>query len=292
MAFEQFLLTLRRLGGTPSLDERATEAVKDAAETLQTVPDVDRSSLARTIREHPSWVPILGLCVALSQEQLKNVLRYRLGSSGWRTLATTRAEELIELLDSEFGLVERISAERHRQWSFADILAERQASRSRAGGAIGRGRALEDEVERIVEGLGLPRTMRTRFVGRGGETSPCDLAIPGGGNQAQIVCAIKGFDSTGSKLSDAAGEIERMATVRQPRQFVYAVVDGIGWLSRQADLRRIYTLADRRPVFCLDTRRLQPGLVRGCPPSRPPLSLHHRSLVTPRPPFGQSKASV
>jgi hypothetical protein len=31
-----------------------------------------------------------------------------------------------------------------------------------------------------------------------------------------------------------------MTRVRLPRQYVFAVVDGIGWLSRKADLKRIY----------------------------------------------------
>ena len=39
-----------------------------------------------------------------------------------------------------------------------------------------------------------------------------------------------------------------MAAVRDPRQFVYAVIDGIGWLSRQADLRRIHTLWTERDI--------------------------------------------
>lgn len=35
-----------------------------------------------------------------------------------------------------------------------------------------------------------------------------------------------------------------MANVRLPTQFVMAAVDGIGWKSRAADLRRIYGLRD------------------------------------------------
>lgn len=58
-----------------------------------------------------------------------------------------------------------------------------------------------------------------------------------------IVCAAKGFDSTGSKLGDAVREIEAMAAVRAPTQFVLAVVDGIGWHRRESDLRRIFELA-------------------------------------------------
>ena len=44
------------------------------------------------------------------------------------------------------------------------------------------------------------------------------------------------------------GEIEEMAAVRTPTQFVLAVVDGIGWHRRQADLGRIYALYSRRLI--------------------------------------------
>jgi hypothetical protein len=62
------------------------------------------------------------------------------------------------------------------------------------------------------------------------------------------VCGAKGFDSTGSKLTDAVRELEEMAETRLPRQFVFAVVDGMGWLSRRADLRRIHALLESRAI--------------------------------------------
>lgn len=71
-----------------------------------------------------------------------------------------------------------------------------------------------------------------------------------------IAIAAKGFNSTGSKLTDAAREIEAMADVRQPRQFVYAVVDGIGWYGRKADFRRIYDLRAERRIDGLYTLSL------------------------------------
>src|SRR5262249_54209551 len=128
------------------------------------------------------------------------------------------------------------------------------ASRRSARRAIARGRKLEDDVEAVVTALGLPYRLRTRFVGRGGRTAPCDLAIPTDGEEAVIVCAVKGFNSTGSKLTDAMREIEEMAEVRGPRQFVYAVVDGIGWLGRQSDLRKIHALAAHRSIDGLFSR--------------------------------------
>jgi hypothetical protein len=60
--------------------------------------------------------------------------------------------------------------------------------------------------------------------------------------EPEIVVVAKGFDSTGSKLTDAVREIEEIAEVRLPRQYVMAVIDGIAWKSRMADLRRIYAL--------------------------------------------------
>lgn len=215
---------------------------------------LNRDALALLIASKPEFVPILGSIVGLSQEQLKNILRFNLGTSSWRLLAKSRSHDVIAMLDEELGLVPQIEIERHRSWSYADILFERVASKSRAGLAIGRGRRLEDDVEALVKGAGLSYEVRSRFSGRAGRTAPCDVAIPSAGDKALIVAAVKGFDSTGSKLTDAVREIEQMAEVRDPRQFVYAVVDGIGWLSRQADLRRIHQLWVEKSINGLFTR--------------------------------------
>jgi len=59
---------------------------------------------------------------------------------------------------------------------------------------------------------------------------------------------VKGFDSTGSKLSDAAREIEQMVDVKTARQFIFAVVDGQGWMRRHGDLRRIYDLWTKKLI--------------------------------------------
>ena len=103
------------------------------------------------------------------------------------------------------------------------------------------GRKVEDEIEAIAADLGLQYQTRTQFTGRNGRIAPCDLVVPDSGS-AQIVVAAKGFDSTGSKLRDAVREIEEMAEIRLPRQFVIAVIDGVGWKNRQYDLRKIHDL--------------------------------------------------
>jgi len=231
------------LGGAVTVDLVVRDRFRALATKVRTV-DLKREALSSLIEIEPDLVPILGLVVGLSQEALKNTLRYRLGSAGWGQLARTRSAEVVALLDDEFNLLARLDEERSHEWDYADILLERAGSRGQAGRAIRRGKALEDKVEMLVgkHGLDLPYKARTRFVGTAGRSAPCDIAIPDGGDKALIAIAIKGFDSTGSKLTDAVREVVAMSEVRQPRQFVYAVVDGIGWKSRKADLRRIYDL--------------------------------------------------
>lgn len=157
-------------------------------------------------------------------------------------LAQTKAVALADGFDSELDLVNVLEAQASRQWTWADVLARTMAPRQRAASSVEQGRALEDAVEGIVAALKLPFTPRTRFNGTGGQTGPTDFAIPAAGADTLIAVAVKGFDSTGSKLSDAATEIETMAEVRQPRQYIFAVVDGVGWLRRKNDLRKIHKL--------------------------------------------------
>lgn len=146
------------------------------------------------------------------------------------------------MLDTQFGLVESLKAQIGRTYSFGDVLVARAGTRVTAVSASTSGRVLEDRSEAIAVEPGLTYETRTRFEGRFGRTAPCDLAIPAGGAAAQIVVAAKAFDSTGSKLTDAVREVEEMAEVRKGNQTVMAAIDGVGWLSRANDLRKIHTL--------------------------------------------------
>ncbi|MEV4666606.1 hypothetical protein [Microbacterium sp. LWO12-1.2] len=244
-SFEEYVLSLGQL--TPHVDPTAvtaeSAAIKLASRSLSEIPADELSAEAITawIEAHPTWVPVLGLTVGLSRERLKNVLRNRFDSSGWTTLARTRGPELVDWFDTEFDLIAALETQRLKTYDFGDILIARAGTRATATRAGVSGRKVEDEIEAIAESLGLPYQTRTRFTGRNGSTAPCDLVVPDT-TDAKIVVAAKGFDSTGSKLTDAVREIQEMAAIRKPNQFVMAVIDGIGWKSRIADLRRIHDL--------------------------------------------------
>ena len=256
MSFEEYLATVTPVRAAPGAHEVDVEEhvqIRAAALQISDLGEVTRATLESLVSESPNVVRALGLAVGLSRERLRNHLRHRFDTSGWVALARSRPHELIEMLDEDFGVVAIVTAERRKVYDFGDILVERSGTRQRAGEAIAGGRAVEDAIEALTKALGLPYKVRSRFVGRDGADAPCDLAVPGDGREAKIVCAAKGFDSTGSKLTDAVREIEQMAAVRLPTQFVFAVVDGIGWKSRQADLRRIFALRETDQIDGLYT---------------------------------------
>ena len=253
ISFPDLISSLADLGRVVRESPELQARIRSLVEELRAAGEPSRASLVEFVERHPDSVPVLSTVAGLSREMLKNQLRHRLGTSSWRKLARTDPAALIDTLDG-FGLIERLSEQMGRSWTFEDVLLERYLwSQRGASGAIGRGRGVEDQIETVVQGLGLPMQLRTRFQGRGGASAPCDLAIPAGGDRAQIVVAMKGFNSTGSKLTDAVREIEAMADTRRPNQFVFAVIDGIGWKSRQADLRRIFELWDRHSIDGLYT---------------------------------------
>jgi hypothetical protein len=241
-AFDRIKASLGRIVEGATTEDPTRETIIEGGQRLEALPTIDLDTLAQLVRENPEWIRVLGLAVGLSQEQLQVNLHQWLGTRSYR-IAAKQADAVVKALDG-LGLVERVSADRARTYNYRDILLARYGSRATAGRAIGRGRALEDLAESVVNDLGLPHAMRTRFAGQGNRTAPCDLAIPEGGAGALIVVGIKGFNSTGSKLTDARREIEEMAAIRLPRQYVLAVVDGLGWLSRQADLRKICDLLE------------------------------------------------
>ncbi|WP_027494185.1 hypothetical protein [Rhodococcus sp. JG-3] len=247
--FDQYVTTLGRLTGhvDPTAASPAADDIRDAARSLAQLEDHEPATLAGWIGTHPKWVPVLGLAVGLSQEKLKNVMRDKFDTSGWVTLARERPNDVIDWLDVDFDLIRMVATQLDRNYEFGDVLVARAGPRVTATRAGESGRKVEDEIEAIASDLGLTYETRTRFTGRNGRTAPCDLVVPDTENAA-IVVAAKGFDSTGSKLTDAVREIEEMADVRLPRQFVIAVIDGIGWKSRKADLRRIHALWESQQI--------------------------------------------
>lgn len=243
VSFEDYLSSLRRL--TPYVDPTTptpeSENLRAATADLESLETISVESLTDWVSRYPRWANVLGLVVGLSQEKLKNSLKSSLGSSGWVTLAKKRPADLVNFFEDEFELVRALESQRGRTYEFADVLIARAGSRVTAARSQTAGRMIEDRITDIAENIGLPYVARGSFVGRDGRNMPADLVVPSVA-EAQIVVAAKGFDSTGSKLTDAYREIADVANQAYAHQYVFAIVDGIGWHSRLADLHRIHDL--------------------------------------------------
>lgn len=265
-SFEEYLGLLAPFTHeVPEPDPKVLELCERATKRIADLDHIDRKGLAIAIAEDPQIVSVFAAAVGLSQERFKSWLQAQFGTAGWVSLGRQRPNELVDALDDDFAVVALLTAHVARDWTWSDVLARVMAPRQRAGASIRQGRNLEDAVEEQLSALGLEYVPRTRFVGKDGNDAPSDFAIPNGA-EALIAVAVKGFDSTGSKLSDAAREIEQMVAVRTPRQFIYAVVDGQGWLRRQGDLRRIHSLREKQLIDGLYTRAQLPefgAAVRG-----------------------------
>jgi hypothetical protein len=253
--FDEYLAMLSAVA--PQLVSREPEALElcsRATKAITVLDPIDRDGVATLVEVEPDLLLVLASVGGLSQERFKTWLQSNFATAGWIVLGRQRAGEVIEAMDEQFALVDRLKDQAEREWTWADVLARGMSSRQRASSAVAQGRALEDEVEAVIELLGLRFQPRTRFQGTAAATAPADFAIPGGGSDAVITVAVKGFDSTGSKLTDARREIEEMAKVRKPTQFIFAIVDGNGWHRRISDLRRIHELWENNEIDGLYSR--------------------------------------
>ncbi len=97
-----------------------------------------------------------------------------------------------------------------------------------------RGRALEDEVEALLKTVVGDAYVRGRsFTGRDRNRAKADFAVPAA-NEPKIVIECKGFEATGSKLTDVLGDIEKILEAKGSHMYCFVVTDGQGWLTAQA----------------------------------------------------------
>lgn len=252
--FDDYLASLGPVAPQQVVAEpEALALCAEATAAIESARPLDRAKLAAIVKTNPKTVPVLAAVAGISQERFKTWLTSHFATAGWIKLGKEKSRELVDELDDDLALISKLEEQAQRQWTWADVLARVMSPRQHAGISVQQGRALEDAVEAQVSALGVSFGTRTRFTGKAGETAPADFVIPDS-HDALIAVAVKGFDSTGSKLTDATHEIQRMVEVRTSRQFIFAVVDGLGWLRRQGDLRRIHELWEKNLIDGLYTK--------------------------------------
>ena len=113
---------------------------------------------------------------------------------------------------------------------------------------------LEDEVHAALERAGVPFETRVTFVAANGATAKCDFAIPSRERPA-IVVEVKGYEATGSKLTDFLGDVLKIKQAKAYHTYVLVVTDGRGWYNRKSDLKHLVELHHDGTIEMIYTRR-------------------------------------
>lgn len=126
-----------------------------------------------------------------------------------------------------------------------------------------RGAAVEDAVEDVLRDLqreiGISYDSRTNFISKLGEEAKADFMIPSR-FEPQIVVEAKGYEATGSKLTDVLGDILKILRAKDPETHFLLVIDGIGWYRRLSDLRHILEYHHSGEIEMIYTRKTLPKL--------------------------------
>ncbi len=244
------------------MDELAQKVVDQLRLSVGALRNLDRpvsaSDLAEQLQESDTFLDVARLFLGKGQEPVAHMLCAELaeGSMTWtklRRLAKLEPERMAEAL-AGIGMLDVIDEHLDRRWEVEDILIDRyKMSRGRAIAGQARGRGLEDEAQAVLEDEGIPFERGVTFTGKKGETAKSDFAIPTK-DHPKIVIECKGYEATGSKLTDFLGDVLKIVQAKDYHMYVFLVTDGRGWHNRVSDLRKIVEYHESGAVDMIYTK--------------------------------------
>ncbi len=229
------------------LDDLGRELVKSVSSSvkhLRIVRDnLEINYVANLLRKDPLFIDVCRLFFGEGQETVAHKMADQLGlkSIDWnkiRKIVKTEPERIATALVA-LGLPEAIKVQIEKHWTVEEVLLDRyRTMRGRAIAGQQRGRDLEDRVEAVLRRSSAPFERGVTFIGKGRETAKCDFALPTK-DHPKIIVEAKGFEATGSKLTDFLGDVLKIINAKSYHMYFFLVTDGRGWLNRQSDLKKL-----------------------------------------------------
>jgi len=210
----------------------------------------DNDLLPLLEEDFPAALTVLRLFAGLSKDEFEYALRAAGGGSPIGVTEYKRDPVAFIERFRNLGILEKASRLVARPVGWRDLLTERL--RSGRGSAIKgqrRGRFLEDQVEGIVQIVfGTRYDARCQFKGAAGtSTEKADFAIPS--KQApHILIEVKAYGATGSKQTDVLGDFERIVRQKRDDTTLLLVTDGVSWMSRANDLRKLIAMQNQGKI--------------------------------------------
>jgi DpnII restriction endonuclease len=231
-------------GGSDPISAQVVAAVPLCLQRLrERVQPLTVGDLEQEFRHNPVFLDVCRLFIGRAQEPVAHEICAHLGrsSGNWADLkkAARRDPAKMAAVMVSLELPGLIADQLNRVWRAEDLLVERyQLTRGRAMSGQRRGRSLENDVDRVLAELGIACEKRKTFTGREGKQAKCDFAIPSK-NHPKVVIESKGFEATGSKLTDFLGDVLKISEAKAYHMYFFVVTDGRGWHNRESDLKRL-----------------------------------------------------
>ncbi len=227
------------------MDSRGEATIQAIRDFTRSIPEeVSPEFIEQRLRERPVNLDVIRLFMGLSQDEMASRLRqYTLWNGSYSSFRTRVQNEedcmlLVSAL-SQMGVEEEIEAQSKRTWGIEDVLMERyKFQRGRAIKGQKRGRALEDQVEELLNSVSCQFVRGGNFRGKNKKTAKADFSIPEL-VEPKIVIECKGFEATGSKMTDVLGDVEKILEAKSGQMYFFLVTDGLAWLNRLSDLRAL-----------------------------------------------------
>lgn len=246
------------------LNEVGREVINATPKILEALKkrSIDKNAIEKLLHEHKHALDVFRLILGLSQDEMVNELRYFAkipglgrGFKSIRNKASQYCSEIANTLVENLGLVEVASKELFHNWRYEEVLIERyKYQRGRAIKGQKRGRSLEDDVESTLKRAGVKYERGKSFISKKGVEAKADFSIPSHIHPS-IVIEVKGYEATGSKLTDVLGDLLKIIKAKDPDTRFYLVTDGIGWFRRLSDLKHIIKLHEEGQIDMIHTRK-------------------------------------
>jgi hypothetical protein len=250
------------------MDDQAVALMDEVHRSIRRLRKLKKTLVAEDIevmlRDNGMFLDVCRLFLGKGQESVAHLLSEKLNIRGaaWsalRRLATKDPGRMAAAL-VEIGIPNVAAEQLNQKWAIEDVLIDRyKMSRGRAIAGQKRGRGLEDDLEKALKGIDVPYEGRVTFVGLRGSTAKCDFAIPTR-NDPKIVIEAKGFEATGSKLTDFLGDVLKIGQAKKYHMYFFVVTDGRGWHNRHSDLQRLIDFQNEGLVDMIYTRSELPRL--------------------------------
>lgn len=105
----------------------------------------------------------------------------------------------------------------------------------------------------------------------GKSTEKADFAIPAA-DDPRILLEVKAYGATGSKQTDILGDMQRIIREKRNDTMLFLITDGITWLDRRNDMRKLVDMQNQGLITRIYTMRMREALIE----ELADLKLYHR----------------